>query len=174
MVWLGRLLREWLTVVAAVVTALFGANDALQILFSGDVSRFGFFLAFVFFAGWVVIRFGQLQAKLDEKDRYRRAISRLDPLITEGNAILDSCGRPREQMRGADPMYFQNVCMPRINKFALHATATIREVAPEYVGKFQNVGNVTRNTDIKPAMIQQVERWLENLGAIQDELRKRL
>jgi hypothetical protein len=171
---LGRLLREWPTVVAAVVTALFGANDTLQILFSGDVSRFGFFLAFVFFAGWVVIRLGQLQAKLDEKDRYRRAIARIDPLITEAQEILESCGRPREQMLGSDPMYFQNVCMPRINKFALNATTTIREVAPEYVGKFQNVGNVTYGTDVKPAMIQQMERWLDNLGAIQDELRKHL
>ena len=109
-----------------------------------------------------------------ETERVRRAIAAIDPLIGEAQAILESCGRPREQMIDAGPMYFQNVCIPRINKFALDATATIREVAPEYIGKFQNVGNVTHETDVKPAMIQQMERWLDNLGAIQDELRKRL
>ena len=42
------------------------------------------------------------------------------------------------------------------------------------MGKFKNVGNVTHNTEVKPAMIQQLEKWLDNLGAIQEELRKRL
>lgn len=123
-------------------------------------------------ASWTVQRDKDVVAA--EKARVRKAIAAIDPLVDEAQRILESCGRPREQMRGADPMYFQNVCIPRINKFALDATTTIRGVAPEYTGKFQNVGNVTHNTDTKPAMIQQVERWLENLGAIQDELRKRL
>ena len=107
-------------------------------------------------------------------EQAREAIARIDPLIVEAQEILDACGRPHEQMRGAGPMYFQEVCIPRINQFARDATTTIQEVAPEFMGKFQNVGNVTQGTDVKPAMIQQVERWLENLGAIQDELRKRL
>jgi len=109
-----------------------------------------------------------------ETERVRRAIAAIDPLIGEAQAILDACGRPREHMVGADPMYFQEVCMPRINKFGRDADATIGQVAPEYIGKFQNVGNVTYGTEVKPAMIQQMERWLDNLGAIQDELRKRL
>jgi len=71
-------------------------------------------------------------------------------------------------------MHFQNFCIPRIIKFGSDAATTINEVAPEYIGKLQNVGNVTHNTDVKPAMIQELEKWLENLGAIQDELRKRL
>jgi hypothetical protein len=102
------------------------------------------------------------------------ALSLFNALIGEAQSILDACGRPREKMVGADPMYFQEHCMPRINQFGRHATATITELCPEYLGKFQNVGNVTHNTDVKPAMIQQVEKWLENLGAIEDELRKRL
>lgn len=104
----------------------------------------------------------------------RDALTRLDPLIREAQAILDCCGRPAEKMEGADPMYFQNECMPRINQFATDSAALINEVVPEYIGKFENVGNVTHNTDTKPAMIQQVEKWLENLGAIQDDLRNRL
>lgn len=107
-------------------------------------------------------------------DQVRDAIARIDSLVGEAQRILDSCGRPREQMQGADPMHFQNFCIPRIIKFGSDAATTINEVAPEYIGKLQNVGNVTHNTDVKPAMIQELEKWLENLGAIQDELRKRL
>jgi len=107
-------------------------------------------------------------------EEVRAAIARIDPLISEAQALLEACGRPREQMIGADPMYFLHECVPRINKFAQDATVTISEVAPEFLGKLQNVGNVTHNTDVKPAMIQHVEKLLENLGAIQDELRKRL
>ena len=121
-------------------------------------------------ARWTKLRIEEAAGA--ETERVRRAIAAIDPLIGEAQAILESCGRPREQMIGAGPMYFQNVCIPRINKFALHAAATVREAAPEYIGKFQNVGNVTHGD--KPAMIQQVEKWLDNLGAIQDELRRRL
>ena len=67
-----------------------------------------------------------------------------------------------------------NECIPRINKFGRDCTTTIDRHAPEFRGKFQNVGNITHGTDIKPAMVQQVERWLENLDAIQGELRTRL
>lgn len=114
------------------------------------------------------------QAAAAEKERIRQRIAAIDPLIAEAQEILEACGRPSEQMRGADSMHFQRVCIPRINQFARDATTTIQKVAPEYMGKFQNVGNVTHGTDVKPAMIQQVERWLENLGAIQDGLRTRL
>jgi hypothetical protein len=104
----------------------------------------------------------------------RDAIAAIDPLVDEGNRILDSCGRPASQMRGADPMYFIDHCIPKINRFAQAIGDTIREVAPEYSGKVANIGNVTDNTDHKPAMIQQVERWLVKLEAIQDALRARL
>lgn len=107
-------------------------------------------------------------------EQVREAIARINPLIEEAQEILDACGRPQEQMRGADPMYFHKACIPRINQFARDASTTIQEVAPEYMGKFQNVGNVFRGTDDKPVMIRQVEKWLENLGKIQDELRRRL
>ncbi len=109
-----------------------------------------------------------------EKERIRRSIAAIDPLIGEAQEILEACGRPHEQMRGADPMYFQRACIPRINRFAHDAITTIQEVAPEYMGRFQNIGNVFRGTDDKPVMIQQVEKWVENLGRIQDELRRRL
>ena len=107
-------------------------------------------------------------------EQVENALKRLDGLVDEAQRILERCGRPHEQMRGADPMDFQENCMPRINQFNADATNTIDEVAPEYMGKFKNVGNVTHNTDVKPAMIQQLEKWLDNLGAIQGELRKRL
>lgn len=107
-------------------------------------------------------------------EQIRAAIARIDPLIGEAQEILELCGRPREQMVGADPMHFMHVCVARINKFAQAAIKTINEVAPEWTGKLQNVGNVTHNTDVKPAMIQQLEKMLENLGFIQDELRRRL
>jgi hypothetical protein len=107
-------------------------------------------------------------------EQVESALKRLDGLVDEAQRILERCGRPQEQMRGADPMDFQEHCVPRIIKFQADATKTIAEVAPEYMGKFTNVGNVTHNVEVKPAMIQQVEKWLDNLGAIQDELRRRL
>ena len=71
-------------------------------------------------------------------------------------------------------MYFQEECIPRINKFYADTTSAIRELVPEFMGRFDNVGNVTYDTDAKPAMIQQLEKWLENVRLIEDELRKRL
>ena len=102
------------------------------------------------------------------------ALSRLDALIDEAQAILEACGRPHEEMIGAGTMYFQQQCIPRINKFYADATRAIDELVPEFMGKFQNVGNVTHTANDKPVMIQQVERSLDNLGVIEDELRKRL
>ena len=101
-------------------------------------------------------------------------IKTFDSFVDEAQAILDECGRPREQMVGAPPMHFLQECVPRIQKFHADVTKAIDELVPEFMGRFRNVGNVTHNTDDKPAMIQQVERWLENLKWIEDELRKRL
>ncbi|MCH8026210.1 MAG: hypothetical protein IH866_05390 [Chloroflexi bacterium] len=112
--------------------------------------------------------------KVVTSEQVHTALRRLDEFVDEAQAILDECGRPRDQMVGAPPMYFQQECMPRINKFYSDAIKTIDELVPEFRGRFENVGNVTHNTDDKPAMIQQVERWLDNIKAIQDGLRKRL
>lgn len=67
-------------------------------------------------------------------EQVREAIARIDPLVVEAQAILEACGRPREKMTGADPMYFQEECTPKINKFASDADVVIQEVAPEYIG----------------------------------------
>ena len=107
-------------------------------------------------------------------EQVHNSLGTFDSFVDEAQAILDECGRPREQMVGAPPMHFLQECVPRIQKFHADVTKAIDELVPEFMGRFRNVGNVTHNTDDKPAMIQQVERWLENLKWIEDELRKRL
>jgi hypothetical protein len=104
-------------------------------------------------------------------DDTRDAIAALDALIVRGNQLLELCGRPDEDYYGA-PMFFVDHCLPKMNEFGQEAANTVLRVAPEYIGMLVNTGNVTHGD--KKASVQQLERWLENLGAIQDELRKRL
>jgi len=159
-------------VAAAVVTALFGANDTLQIFFSGNVSRFGFFLAFMFFAGWVVIRLGQLQAKLDQKAEIRAAIQALTPFIRSGNRLLEMYGRPYSP--GQPPMLMVDHGLPDINEWYRQIAPVIEKVVPEYAGTWENDGPIYGDTSGKAVAIQQLEGRLSRLGDIINELRGRL
>jgi hypothetical protein len=104
-------------------------------------------------------------------DDVREAIVALDTLIFRGNQLLEMCGRPDEDYHGA-PMFFIEHCLPKMNEFGQEAANTVQRAAPEYIGKLANTGNVTHGD--KKASVQQLERWLENIGAIQEDLRKRL
>jgi hypothetical protein len=90
--------------------------------------------------------------------------------VRAGNGILEECGRPKETYHAA-PMFFVDVCMPKINEWYQLVRKDLAELIPEYAANFENVGNVTHNTDAKPAMIQQLERSLQRLDEIMDSLR---
>lgn len=91
-------------------------------------------------------------------DDTREAIAALDTLIVRGNQLLKMCGRPDEDYYGA-PMFFIDHCLPKMNEFGQEAANTVLLVAPEYIGKLVNTGNVTHGD--KKASVQQLERWLE-------------
>ncbi len=109
----------------------------------------------------------------DNRAFLRRVLDTTSADISAGQAILEECGRPREQYYGADPMHFLKYCTPKINSWLTLTSRHIAEHVPEYMGKFQSIGNVTYNTDEKPAMIQQLEAHLRQLESITDELRHR-
>ncbi len=181
--WRTRLLREWTLVVGAVLAALFGANDTLQIAFAGDTSRFAFLLAFVVFAGWVIMRVSQLQAALDEREAYKRTLATVENLLLMGSQVLGECGFDRESMHGyTSPkgrgagygVWFSEVASPKIMAFGMDARKRLGNCATNYLGTFENVGNVLHGTADKPAMLQQLEGWLRQLEKIADDLRGHL
>jgi len=109
----------------------------------------------------------------DSRAFLRRVLDLTSGDIEAGQAILEECGRPREQYYGAPPTHFMDYCIPKINSWLAWTRQHIAEHVPEYMGKFQSIGNVTHGTDEKPAMIQQVEAHLRQLESITDELRRR-
>jgi hypothetical protein len=174
MVWVLRLRRELLVIGGAVVTALFGASDLLDLIGGSEVDRYLFLVAFLIFAAGVILRILMLDARIDERQRYKDAIDKLTPFLTSGNQVLEMCARPESIRNPVDPMLWQNHCIPRINQWHWDATPAVREFAPEYLGKFENDGNVYLDADRKPVMIQQLEGRLKRLDEILDALRAKL
>ena len=68
----------------------------------------------------------------------------------------------------------QEPLRPRINEWHFSARPTIEEWAPEYLGKFENDGNIYQDARGKPVMIQQLEGRLKRLDEIMDAIRKKL
>jgi hypothetical protein len=173
-IWLRRVLREAAVLISFIVTAAFGANDALDMITWNAVDRWGFLIAFFAFGLLAMGRLVRLQERLDNRERFQRALGRLTPHIDSGQEIIDECGRPREQMHGAPPTYFLDHCLPRINEWVSRVRRDIEECVPEYLSKFQYFGNVTYDTEQKPAPVQSLEKRLGQLADITDELRRRM
>lgn len=172
--WIRRASREWLVVAGSIITALFGVNDALDIVSWKALDRWAFLLAFAIFFALVMARLVRLQERLDNRDRFANGIAAIAPHLGTGNRLLEECGRPDEQYTGASPMHLLQYCLPKINKWWQDVAITIANSLPEYQAKMLNLGNVTYNTQTKKASIQALEKALETLGKIDDELRSRL
>jgi hypothetical protein len=75
---LKRAREELLLLLGAITTALFGANDALDLFGSGhDIDRWAFFVAFLFFAIAVVWRILKLHEQIDDYENRVRITTRL-------------------------------------------------------------------------------------------------
>jgi hypothetical protein len=161
--------------IAALVAAIFSANDALDVIGAdGRLDKWAFFAAFLIFVVMVIWPLLQLDARLDERERWKGAIEELTPFIVDGNRVLEQCGRPEAIHNPVDPMLWQTHCMPMINDWHFKAQRAVESQAPEYRGKFENDGDVYHDTDKKPAMVQQLEGRVRRLDEIVDNLRAKL
>lgn len=155
---------EWKAASSFILVAVLGAADVLDLLGAGSLDRYLFLAAFVGFAVFVARRLYELHSELDERDDIRQRVDALNIHLVAGNRLLERCGRPHSA--GEPPMYFQETCVPEIQRWLYDVEKLVLAIAAEYYGFFINDGDIFRNTGKKSVSIQQVERRLEKLGEI--------
>jgi hypothetical protein len=112
------------------------------------------------------------QALLDRRAEIRDAIDALNPFITAGNRLLEMYGRPWSP--GQPPMRFVEQGLPALNDWYAEIAPVMTRVAPDFMGTWNNDGQIFEGTDQKATAIQQLEGRLGRLGHILAELRSRL
>jgi len=75
MVRIKQALQEWRVLVGAMITALFGANDALDLLADSKLDRWLFLISFAVFVFIVMWRLASLHSRLDEYEAKVRLIA---------------------------------------------------------------------------------------------------
>lgn len=175
MVWVSRARKEWLLLVELVAFSLFTAGDAAGWVES--IAGFNPNDRWVFLAGLLIIgltaiyRLADLQAQLDEREKWRGAMTALTPMVVTGNQLLEMYGRPYSPGQPTDLLM---TGLLKIGEWGRAVILLLQTHAQMYEAKFRNAGAIYDDADKKPVAIQELEGRLDRLGQIMDAIAIRI